>query len=274
MTHQPACDECGHETRASEELHGGKAGQRQRHGGDPLVQRSHPARLAALSDELCAQPADHQPTGNPDTQLCQDEADRGERAPPFLRFDQPDRDDQQRQGQAVVQPRLHVEGLSYTGRDRIGLQHGRCQRGVGRGEYHPHQEGDPQRGSQPPSGEQGAECHRQRQAEDEHPQWPRVALAKTGKVDPRRVGEQDQCEDQLEDRQYPLAQHVQLSDDGEPGDEPEGSGDEWFGQPDAVEMTRQHRDDEDDTRSEEYDSFRAHPVARVVPPLQETPTRW
>jgi hypothetical protein len=192
---------------------------------------------------------------------------------PELGLDDPDRDEQCRKCQPIVEARFDVQGLAHPGGHQPRFEHRLGQGRVGGGKDDPDQQGRSEREVEVPRGQGTPDHDRQRRPQDEHAKRPGVALPEPCDVDTGGIGEEDEGESQLENGEDGRRVELERIDDGEAGDHTQRHDDQRLGQPDALETPRDGRYNEDGAGTNEYTGFGAHRDLRVSPPFHETPTR-
>jgi hypothetical protein len=105
---------------------------------------------------------------------------------------------EERHGQAVVEPAFDVQRLAHARRHRLVRDDTLPERRVGRADHRRQNEGAGQRyaGKDEEAGAQAGE-YRQRQADEQKPAGPAQIPAQAREVDPRRVAEQQKDEGEL-----------------------------------------------------------------------------
>ena len=130
-TQHGAGHEGGDEPTTPENLDRRERPEGESHRSDLLMKLVHPPAFSGAADRPCPGEADHHSSSHSNSNLSDDEKNRRGDRPAGFGLDQADGDEQRREGETIVQPRLDVQRLANPHREHLRLQHWLGKGGIG-----------------------------------------------------------------------------------------------------------------------------------------------
>ena len=177
-------------------------------------------------------------------------------------------DEEEGHGEAVVEPALHIERLTYAGRNRRVGDDLLAERRVGRGQHRREQDdGRERHAGEDQCADPGPGDHRERQPDQQQTGRPSQLVAERSQVEPGRVAEQQQHERHLGDALSDGGFHGDVEPaEGRGADDEAGDGEEERrGDPAPIERSGERAPDDDD-RHDGRRCYHATPASSLACP--------